>query len=73
MGNNKLFNSNSRKSIVSRIAKDNYIILESDFYPPEDNRQIHSNLRTVKGQPSFNEYLQEYIELGEEEGFIEDN
>lgn len=73
MDNDKLFNSNPRKSIISRIAKDSYLISESDFYPPEDNRQIHSNLRTVKGQSSFNEYLQEYIELGKEEGFIEDN
>lgn len=73
MDNDKLLNSSPRKSIISRIDKDSCVISESDFYPPEDNRQIHSNLRTVKGQSSFNEYLQEYIELGKEEGFIEDN
>lgn len=43
------------------------VLSEKDFYPPEDNRVLKSGIKNIRHGDNYNDFLQEYNELCQEE------
>lgn len=43
------------------------VLSEKDFYPPEDNRVLKSGIKNICHGDNYNDFLQEYNELCQEE------
>lgn len=53
---------------------DNFPVLsETDFYPPVDNRTLHSGIQDIDNGDCFENYVSEYNELCDEEEIYDDN
>lgn len=56
-----------RASIINRIVCDDCTILESDFYPPQDNRQFWPENENDMERHERYEYFKDFNELCEME------
>ena len=43
------------------------VLSEKDFYPPEDNRILHSRLCGIDETNNFNQFTKDFFELCDEE------
>ena len=48
-----------------------YELSEKDFYPPEDNRVLHSNVYDISGGDNFNDYAEYFFEVCDEEEYFD--
>lgn len=51
----------------------NNVLSEKDFYPPEDNRVLKSNIYDIYKGDTFAEYAKEIFDLYESEDYYETN
>lgn len=54
-----------------KFNKYNEILKEEDFYPPEDNRYLKSNVKDINGGDTFIDYSTYIFELYEHEDYYE--
>lgn len=69
-------NNESNGSFSLEVQKwlDSFPVLsETDFYPPIDNRTLHSGVQDIKDGDCFKEYISEYNEVCDEEEIYDDN
>lgn len=48
-----------------------YILTESDFYPPSDDRFLETYIEDIDGGDNFAEYCEYIFEIYEDEGYYE--
>ena len=48
------------------------VLSEQDFYPPEDKRVLHSRVYDIPDGDNFDDFMQQYNELCDEEEIYDD-
>lgn len=65
------FNGTLKKRQYKRPTKFNFYLKESDFYPPDDNRVLKSNIEDIDGGDNFTDYCEYFFKMLEEEDYYE--
>lgn len=53
------------------LSEKNFYLTDSDFYPPEDNRTLKSNIYDIYKGDTFEECAKEIFDLYESEDYYE--
>lgn len=71
--NDRLFDSKSIEELDAKInylIKNDFILSDSDFYPPSDNRVWTTNVEDIDGGDNFADYCEEFFEMLDEEEYF---
>lgn len=66
----KRYNGYFLDKYTRSVSKDeNFYLVESDFYPPYDDRVLKSNVKDIAGGDNFADYSEYFFELYDEEDY----